>query len=189
MPAPWPPADAAGSGGSGPEELEELARGRFVRLVRQRPGGWEYADRVGSHGVVAVVAVTPHDELVLCEQARPPVGARVLELPAGLAGDEAPEGLAAAAARELREETGFEADRLEPLFAGPPSAGLCSEVITVFRARGLRRVAGGGGVGGEDIAVRLAPLDGLRDWLRARAQEGILLDPKIAAGVWWLERS
>src|SRR5262245_58760996 len=60
---------------------------------------------------VAVVALTADDQVVLVRQFRPGPGKVLLELPGGVAEDGEPP--AAAAARELLEETGFEADTLE----------------------------------------------------------------------------
>ncbi|MEZ6146377.1 MAG: NUDIX hydrolase [Planctomycetaceae bacterium] len=66
-------------------DLNVIARGRFVRLVNDN--GWEYAERERGHDVVAIVAVTDQDELILTEQYRPAVKRRVIDIPAGLAGD------------------------------------------------------------------------------------------------------
>ena len=107
-------------------------------------------------GIVAIIAVTDDGKLLLVEQDRPPVGRRVIELPAGLAGDEngaEHEDLATAARRELREETGYDAAEMVRVAAGPPSAGMTDEVITLFRARGLRKVDDAGGVGSEQITL------------------------------------
>ena len=67
----------------GPEEI--LGEGRFTRLVRR--DGWEFIDHPVLRGIVVLVAVTPGDRLLLVEQYRTPLGRRVLELPAGMAGD------------------------------------------------------------------------------------------------------
>jgi len=167
-------------------EVEVLGEGRFLRLVRRR--GWEYAERRGIHGIVILVAVTPDDELLLVEQHREAVGATVIELPAGLAGDEPgheSESLEEAAARELREETGWEADSWERLSAGPPTSGISNEVVTLMRARGLRRHGKGGGAGQERITVHAIPLAEVPSWLHARQANGTLVDPKVWAGVWF----
>ena len=46
------------------------------------------------------------------------------------------------AARELREETGYVAERLEPLIRFYPSPGFCTEEIHIFRAHGLHEEPG-----------------------------------------------
>jgi ADP-ribose pyrophosphatase len=83
------------------------------------------------------VAIAEEAQIVLAEQYRPPVDARALDLPMGLSGDldgAKGEDLQEAARRELLEETGYEAARLELLGEGPTSAGLTNEVLTFFRA-------------------------------------------------------
>jgi len=165
-----------------------LGTGRFLHLVEV--DRWEYVDRVIASGVVAVAAVTDDARLILVEQFRPPVGRPVIELPAGLCGDDpgaAGEPLADAACRELLEETGYEVvggpQSLQLLLTVPSSAGLSSEVVTIFLARGVRRVAAGGGVEGENIVVHAPKLDEAADWLLARARDGVLLDPKVFVGL------
>jgi ADP-ribose pyrophosphatase len=165
---------------------EVLGQGRFLRLVRR--DGWEQVERIGVREIVVIVAVTPAGELLLVEQHRPPVGGSVLELPAGLVGDEdrhRDEPLEEAARRELREETGWEAARFERLSAGPPSAGLSTEVVTLLRAHELRRRGEGGGVEGERIRVHAVPLGEVAGWLAAREAAGVLVDPKVWAGLWF----
>jgi len=167
-----------------------LGQGRFVRLIRQ--GHWEYADRIQARAAVMIIPVTDDGRLVLIEQHRVPLAARVLELPAGLVGDiagEEDEALITAAHRELLEETGYEAKRMELLMSGPPSAGMCSEIITFFMASGLTRVGPGGGDHLEDIVVHEVPLTEVSDWLLSRASDGMLVDPKIYAGLYFVERT
>lgn len=166
---------------------EVLASGKFLRLVRR--DGWEWAERTNTSGVVVIAALTPAGEVLLVEQDRMPVGARVLEMPAGLAGDVAgaeDEALAEAARRELVEETGWDAEHLEEVTGGPVSAGMTSETLTFFRATGLRRVGNGGGDPSEDIVVHAVPLAGVEAWIRARQSEGVLVDPKVYAGLYFL---
>ena len=166
---------------------ELLHQGRFLEMFKL--GGWEYAERVGSSGVVVILAVTDETELVLVEQHRVPVGARVSELPAGLAGDlpgARDEDFREAARRELLEETGYEAESIEFLCEGPPSAGLTSEIQTLLRATGLRKTGPGGGDESEDITVHAISLDQLDAWLTAAVERGCLIDPKIYAGLYFL---
>jgi len=164
---------------------QTLAEGRHLRLVRR--DGWEWVERRRTSGIVAILACTPEDRLLLVEQFRPPVGGRVLEIPAGLAGDIAgheDEELATAAARELVEETGYEAQHLELLAAGPISAGLCTEIVSFFLGQGLRKVGAGGGDASESIDVHEVPRRQVPDYLRQRQATGVLVDPKVYAGLY-----
>ena len=172
------------------QNVQTVADGKHIALVRK--GTWEYAARKGVSGIVGIVAVTDDGMLVLVEQERPPVGARVVELPAGLAGDDAGhegEDLAAAARRELLEETGYEARTIERLAAGAASAGMTDEVITLFLATGLTKTGTGGGDGSENITVHEVPLAGIADWLAAREREGRLIDLKVYGGLYFAART
>jgi ADP-ribose pyrophosphatase len=165
---------------------EILFEGRFLQV--RKNGKWEYVARHKASGIVAVLAITDARELILIEQYRIPVGKRVIEIPAGLAGDikgEENEALAEAANRELLEETGYTAERMEFLTEGPPSAGLCTEVVTFFRAHGLTKVSAGGGDGSEDIVVHLVPLPQLATWIEAKRAEGCLVDYKLYATLYF----
>ena len=166
-----------------------LCEGKHLRLVAR--DGWEYVERAKTTGIVAILAVTDEQQMVLIEQYRRSVERLVIELPAGLAGDidgaEA-EDLLSAAQRELREETGYEGRQFESLFEGPPSAGATSEVISFFRATGLRRVGPGGGEGTERIRVHEIPLPAAEQWLQQKQRQGVLIDPKVYAGLYFALR-
>lgn len=167
---------------------EILHTGRFLELVAD--GRWEYVRRRNASAVVGIIAVTPAGGLLLVEQHRIPVGGPVIELPAGLVGDEqADEDIATAAARELEEETGWLPASCRILARGPSSAGLTSEVSTLVLARDLRRTGPGGGVLGEGITVHEVPLAAIPAWLAGRAAAGMLIDHKIHAALWWLEQN
>jgi len=164
-----------------------LCTGRFLSLIRE--GHWEYAVRLNTTGAAAIVAVTNENKLLVVEQYRIPCHARTIELPAGIIGDEpgtGDESHAAAARRELLEETGYEAERLETLVTGPPSSGLASEVVELFRATGLRRAGAGGGVAHEDITVHEVPLGQAHEWLAQKAKAGLLIDPKVYAALYFV---
>ena len=167
--------------------METLYKGRFLNMMRV--GSWEYCERVNNTGAVMVFACTPENKVLLVEEFRPPIGRRCLCFPAGLSGDEGPESDAAAARRELLEETGYEAEEVQFLFRGPSSPGLTSESLSFFLARGLRRVAAGGGVEGENISVREVPLDNIDAWLAAQVEQGIALDPRIYTGLYFLKQA
>ena len=161
-----------------------LGEGRFLRLIDR--GGWEFAVRRRGTGVVGILAVTADDQVILVEQHRPAVDAAVVELPAGLVGDEddSAEHQSVAAGRELEEETGYRAADLRPLATGASSAGLTSECVTLYHATGLTRVGTGGGVAGEDIAVHHVPLADVRPFLAAAQAAGKAIDFKIAAALY-----
>jgi ADP-ribose pyrophosphatase len=169
---------------------ETLYEGRYIRLVRS--GNWEFIERVGATGIVGMVPVTDLGEIVLVEQYRVPCAATVIELPAGLVGDVggmAEESFESAAMRELEEETGFRAARLEFLMEGPNSAGSSNAKMALYKASGLTKVGPGGGDADENITVHVVPIQGVWAWLKAQQEKGRLLDPKIFAGLWFLEQA
>jgi ADP-ribose pyrophosphatase len=163
-----------------------LFEGRFLRVKKK--DRWEYVERCKTSGVVAILAITEDRKLILVEQFRVPVDKCVIEIPAGLAGDTEGgenESLAEAAKRELLEETGYEAQRMEYLTAGPPSAGLSTEVVTFFRAQGLKKVSEGGGDGSENILIHAVPLTELETWIETKRKEGRLVDYKVYAALYF----
>lgn len=169
--------------------LEILGKGRFLELVSRE--GWEYVRRPHGVGVVMVVAMTEARELVMTVQWRPAVARRVLSLPAGLTGDEdgsEGEEAAEAARRELLEECGYHAAELRQLATGSISPGLSAEILHWYLARGLTRRHDGGGVGDEDIETLLLPLDAPEPWLREREAEGLLVDSKVWAALYFAQR-
>ena len=172
-----------------PSTKTTVYSGKFLEFVKE--GRWEYVNRVGATGAVIIVAVTEEQKLLLVEQYRIPVHVRTIELPAGIVGDEprsSDESLADAAKRELLEETGYAAENIEVLTAGPASSGLTSEVVTLLLASGLKRMHAGGGVAHENITVHEVLLAEVYDWLAAKAAEGLLVEPKVYAGLYFLGR-
>jgi len=170
-----------------PPSTTTLHTGKFLALVKE--GHWEYVDRTNATGAALILAVTSEQKVLLVEQYRIPVHARTIELPAGIIGDEpgdADESKSEAARRELFEETGYSARHIEALTNGPSCSGLTSERVTLFRATGLQRTGKGGGVAHEDITVHEVPLTGIVIWLEAKAKTGVLIDPKVYAGLFFV---
>ncbi|MCU1348141.1 MAG: nudix domain [Acidobacteria bacterium] len=159
-------------------------------LLVLEANGWEYAERKKGKSAAVVFARTEDDRVVLIEQFRPPVNARVIDFPAGLVGDETEhEDPAETARRELEEETGFVCESLEPLGSGPSSPGITSEIIHMYRATGLRRNGEGGGLGDEKIDVHQVPRADVGHWLQRKRGEGVLVDLKVLVGLGFLSAS
>ena len=145
---------------------------------------WQYVERKKGKEAVAVIAETEDGKVILTEQFRRPVNARVIDWPAGLVGDENPDTDAAETAKkELEEETGYVCESVERLTKGPSSPGITSEQVSLYRARGVRKKGEGGGVGGEDITVHAIPRGELVSWLNAQSA---MVDLKVWAGLYFL---
>lgn len=168
---------------------QTLYEGEWLRLVRI--GHWESCERTHGQGMaVIVIAVTPADEVLFVEQYRIPLGARTIEMPAGLVGDDhAEDTLVDAARRELIEETGWSPGRVDVLLIGPTSSGMSNERIAFVRARDLVRVGEGGGVDSENITVHAVPRADVPAWLMGKQAEGFELDLKLWAGLWMIDRN
>jgi len=172
----------------GSERVETLCEGRFLRLRRR--GRWEFAERTNSGCAVIVVAVTPDDTVLFVEQYRTPIQCVSIEMPAGLVGDHGEEeAMEVAAKRELLEETGWMAERVEFLMQGPSSSGMSNEMIGFVRAHGLTRVNAGGGDASENITVHEVPRARVAAWLDSKRREGYSIDPKLYAGLYFIERN
>ncbi len=161
-----------------------LFESQWLGLYRR--GHWDYVRRPNSDACVGILAITDEDEIILIEQFRIPVGKRVVEIPAGLVGDEPEfrgESLAETAGRELMEETGYRAGRIELLISSPTSAGMTPETTHLFHATDLAQENAGGGNAGEDITVYKMPLTELREFLSKKRSDGVLVDFKIHAAL------
>ena len=163
-------------------DRKTLAEGKYLGLYERDT--WEFTERPNSTSVVGILPITANGEIVLIEQYRVPVQAMVIEIPAGLVGDEpehSDEPLEGTALRELLEETGCRAATITPLLSSPTSAGMTTEITHLFAATGLTHEHGGGGVEGEEITVHHVRYDELDGWLAEKEEEGCLIDFKIHA--------
>jgi len=157
--------------------VETMWEGKFVRALRR--GKWEYAGRTNAIRAVAILA--EHDgKVILVDQPRVPPDCRCIELPAGLVGDEDPEATPETAAiKELEEETGFTAERVERLGDFYASPGMLSESFTLVRAHGVRKIGEGGGTESEDINVHLVPRAEIANFIEQKRAEGFGVDVKL----------
>src|SRR5688500_19983879 len=107
-------------------DLDEVLEPGGVRATREV---------VRLRGSVAALPLTEDGSMILVRQYRYAVGERLWELPAGrLDGDETPE---SGVQRELREEIGHRAERLERIAFFYTSPGFCDESLQLFRASEL----------------------------------------------------
>lgn len=116
-------------------------RGKIINVRRDEvvfPDGKESLREIVEHrGAVAVAAVDEEGCIYLVRQFRYAFGEELLEVPAGKL-EEGEEGAhLAAAVRELREETGLTAQTMTYLGVIYPSAGMLTERIYLYLARGL----------------------------------------------------
>lgn len=163
------------------EEAEEVVwAGKFITAKVR--GKWEYVARSRGIRAAVILAIDEEDHVLLVEQYRVPLGKPCLELPAGLVGDDdsAPgEDATAAARRELEEETGYRAARMEVLGEFYSSPGMVSESFTMLRAHGLEQVGPGGGTDGEDITVHRVPLGQLASFIESARARGLGIDVRL----------
>lgn len=157
--------------------LEVMWAGKFVRALRR--GHWEFASRTNNIGAVVILA--EYDgKLILIDQPRIAPDCRCIELPAGLVGDNDPDATPETTAiKELEEETGFTADRVERLGEFLASPGMLSESFTLVRAHGLRRIGEGGGDENEDITVHLVERAEIPNFIEQKRAEGFGVDVKL----------
>ncbi len=105
---------------------------------------------------VNVVALTPDEQIILIEQYRFGVGQITLEMPGGII--DPGETPLEAAARELIEETGYQADAISVLGHVDPNPAILNNRCYTALALGCRNIAGQSLDEKEDIAVRLLPI-------------------------------
>ena len=143
------------------------------------PDGRRATREVVEHGeVVAVVPLLPGDDLLLVRQYRLPTAQLLLEVPAG--GVDEGESVEEAAQRELGEECGQRAARLEKMGGFYVSPGFCSEFVHVFLATELEPVAARPDADEDLEVVRVSLAEALR-----LVGAGEIRDGKSIIGLTW----
>ena len=167
--------------------MKILHEGKYLRLVEKN--GWEYIQRTNCTGIAVIVAVTENAEILIVEQYRLPVEAFSIELPAGLVNDqelEVEEDGLEAARRELFEETGYVSENWHHVFTGPGGAGASADILSFYIALNVKKTGHGGGDHTEEIKVHAVPLNEVDAWLDEQRGRGHPVDPKIYAGLYFL---
>jgi ADP-ribose pyrophosphatase len=153
------------------EELQALS----PRTAVERPF-WV----LHSNDWVNVIPLTDEGEVVMVRQWRHGTGEITLEIPGGLI--ETGEAPAAAAVRELCEETGHAGDRVESLGVVTTNPALFDNRTHTFLISGCRRVGALEQDLGEDIAVETVALARIP----ALIADGTIKHSLVIAGFWWL---
>ncbi|MCL4459211.1 MAG: NUDIX hydrolase [Chloroflexi bacterium] len=159
---------------------ERIYSGRILNLrvdtVRLPSGHTAKREVVEHRGSVGIVALDADENILLVRQYRHPVGRVLLEIPAGTLEED--EDIEQCVRRELQEETGYQAGRIERLLDFYPTPGFCSEYLHIYLAKDLRL---GKPVLEEDERVELAklPLKRALELLR----DGCIYDGKTIIGL------
>lgn len=119
-------------------ETERIYEGKILNLRRDKvtvEHGTSYREIIEHNGGAVIAAVTEDKKMVMVRQYRKPAERAMLEVPAGkIDPGEDPK---QTAARELKEETGYEAERIEFVTSFYPTVGYSNEQLYLFVAEGL----------------------------------------------------
>jgi ADP-ribose pyrophosphatase len=158
---------------------ERIYQGRVfdIRIDRIRDGDVEYKREIVVHrGSAVILPVFEDGTVALVRQYRHAAGKYLLELAAGTL--EEGEDPLAGAVRELEEEIGVRAERVEKLCEFYVSPGFLTEKMHVFLATGLTETAQRL-EDDEILTIERHSFEGLRDMVRS----GEIEDAKTIVGV------
>lgn len=152
------------------DEVEYDSGRKTIREVAEHPGG------------AVVLPLLDDGRIVFVHQKRYPMNSFLYELPAGkLEPDEVPE---LCAERELKEETGYSAERIEKLTAIYTSPGFCTEKLYIYLATGLHDGQQSLEEGEEELTIERIHYEKAFEMVYS----GEIVDAKTIAGLFFLER-
>ena len=165
-------------------EKQIIYAGKKVRVERHRldtPDGVRYREVCVHPGAVVILPIMPNGTVVLIRNYRYAIAADLLELPAGtLEKNETPMN---SAGRELLEETGYVAGRMQPLVNFYSSPGILTEKMYCFVATDLTH-EGQQLEDGEEIELAPTPYDEAMDLIAS----GNIVDGKTIAALLMYDR-
>lgn len=153
------------------------------RLTVELPNGKiATRDVIRNPGASVVIPITDDGQIILVEQFRKPNDKVFIELPAGKL-DFPGEDPERCAARELEEETGYTAQKLEKILTLYPAPAFADEILHIYLATGL---SCGECHPDEDefITAKAYPLEEALMMI----DEGVICDAKSVAGILMAER-
>lgn len=147
-----------------------------VRFSDGKEEKWDFV----SHrmGAACVLAVTPENKILMVRQYRNALDRFTLEVPAGKR-DSVDEDTRICAERELEEETGYRAGKLEKMLALKSTVAFCDEFIDVYLATDLVKIGEQHLDEGEEIEIEEYDLKELMDM----CYSGKLQDAKTVAAI------
>lgn len=164
-----------------------IYEGKIINLkvdeVKLPNGNTSKRELVEHPGAVALIAITEDNKIIMVEQYRKALERTIIEIPAGkIEKGEAPE---VTALRELEEETGYTAEKLELIQSFSTSPGFADEVIHLYAAEGLTKSTSGA-VLDDDEFVEL--LEVTIEEAEQLMKENRIYDAKTAFAVLWAKQ-
>lgn len=130
---------------------------------------------------VNVIPVTRRGELILVRQERHGIGAHTLEIPGGMI--DVGEDPAAAALREMREETGYEGSLAEPLGWLYPNPAIQSNRLHMFLARDVVKAGAPEADAQEEVEVVTVPITQARELVKS----GVITHALVICALYMLD--
>jgi ADP-ribose diphosphatase len=152
------------------DEIEYESGNKGIREIAIHPGG------------AVVVAIKDDGKIIMVNQFRYPLQKKILELPAGkLDKNEDPY---ICAVRELEEETGFKAKKVEKLGQIYTTPGFCTEILHIYIAKNLTR----GNHNREEGEQGMEVLELTKDQIEEKIMSNEITDAKSICGIYLAQK-